>query len=63
MINAEQGNSKGYTLSRLNRDHPELYDRVIAGELSANAAAIEAPNFTPNGVNAESTPTWSISEL
>jgi hypothetical protein len=29
-MKAEQGNSKGYTLSRLNRDYPELYDRVIA---------------------------------
>ena len=31
-----------YTLRRLDRDHPELFGRVKAGELSANAAAIEA---------------------
>lgn len=37
-----QGNSQGYTLDRLKRDHRELFDRVVAGELSANAAAIEA---------------------
>jgi hypothetical protein len=30
------------TLARLNRDHPELAERVEAGELSANAAAIQA---------------------
>lgn len=39
---AEQGTSKSYTLNRLSRDHKELFDRVVAGELSANAAAIEA---------------------
>ena len=36
------GNALGYTLRRLKRDHPELFARVIAKELSANAAAIEA---------------------
>jgi hypothetical protein len=36
------GNSKAYTLARLDRDRPELAERVRAGELSANAAAIEA---------------------
>jgi hypothetical protein len=30
------------TLARLKRDHPELAKRVVAGELSPNAAAIEA---------------------
>lgn len=36
------GNSRAFTLSRLKKDAPELFDRVVAGELSANAAAIEA---------------------
>lgn len=31
-----------YILKRLKRDRPDLFARVIAGELSANAAAIEA---------------------
>lgn len=31
-----------YSLKRLKRDRPDLADKVIAGELSANAAAIEA---------------------
>jgi hypothetical protein len=31
-----------YTLKRLKRDHQGLFDRVVSGELSANAAAIEA---------------------
>lgn len=42
MVKAAQGNSLSYTLARLLREHPKLYKRVIAGELSANAAAIEA---------------------
>jgi hypothetical protein len=39
---AEQGSSRTYTLNRLRRDAPELFDAVIAGKLSPNAAAIEA---------------------
>src|SRR4029077_20177311 len=42
MRKAEQGNSRAYTLVRLKEKKPELYKRVVAGELSANAAAIEA---------------------
>lgn len=37
-----QGTSKAYTISRLKRDRPDLFERVVAGELSANRAAIEA---------------------
>jgi transcriptional regulator with XRE-family HTH domain len=36
------GTTKSYLLSRLNRDYPELYSRVIAGELTALDAAREA---------------------
>ena len=36
------GNSAAHTLKRLKRDNPELAERVVNGELSANAAAIEA---------------------
>lgn len=36
------GATKPYTMARLRRDAPELAERVEAGELSANAAAIEA---------------------
>lgn len=36
------GTSRADTLRRLHKDHLELYERVIAGDLSANAAAIEA---------------------
>jgi hypothetical protein len=35
------GNSRAYTLARLRRDHPALYEAVQRGELSANAAAIK----------------------
>ena len=33
-----QGTSKAYTISRLKRDRPDLFERVVAGELSANRA-------------------------
>lgn len=36
------GTRRDYTLTRLKNQHAELYERVVAGELSANAAAIEA---------------------
>lgn len=38
----ERGNSPTYALRRLKRDRPDLAERVMSGELSANAAAIEA---------------------
>jgi hypothetical protein len=37
-----KGNSRSAALDRLDREHPSLYARVVAGELSAHAAAIEA---------------------
>jgi hypothetical protein len=40
--NLNGGNNINYTLARLRRDRPDLAKRVAAGELSANAAAIEA---------------------
>jgi len=39
---ANQGNSRSYTVSRLQREAPELFAQVVAGTLSANAAAIQA---------------------
>lgn len=53
----EQGNSRIATLRRLKRDHPALAALVVAGELSANAAAIEAdvvPPTVPSGTAAGS---------
>ncbi len=38
----KRGTSHAYTVARLDRDRPDLAARVHAGELSANAAAIEA---------------------
>lgn len=43
-----QGTAATYTLKRLKRDAPELYRRVVDRELSANAAAIEAPDPDPD---------------
>ena len=38
----DRGTTADYTRRRLMRDNPGLYERVCSGELSANAAAIEA---------------------
>lgn len=45
-VERPQGNQRSRALARLHRDRPDLYARVIAGELSAHAAAIEA-GFRP----------------
>jgi hypothetical protein len=42
MMKAKQGTSRAYTLDRLQRKRPDLYDEVIAKRMSANAAAIAA---------------------
>jgi hypothetical protein len=39
-----------YALQRLKRDRPDIADKVVRGELSANAAAIEA-GFRPRKVS------------
>jgi hypothetical protein len=41
-VRAPTGTSKDATLRRLRKDRPDLHQQVIAGELSANAAALEA---------------------
>jgi hypothetical protein len=41
-LNAGAGNSRAYTVSRLQREAPELFAQVAAGTISANAAAIKA---------------------
>jgi len=41
-IKPGHGNSLAYTLDRLKRERPDLFDKVVAKEISANAAAIEA---------------------
>lgn len=38
----QQGTSRAYTLDRLSREAPGLYEAVCRGEMSANKAAIEA---------------------
>jgi hypothetical protein len=37
-----RGNKRAYALDRLKREFPKLFDKVVAKELSANAAAIKA---------------------
>lgn len=41
-MEAGQGTSRAYTLSRLQKERPDLFARVAAGELSAHRAAVEA---------------------
>jgi hypothetical protein len=41
-VTPNRGNNPTYALKRLKRDRPDLAEKVIAGELSTNAAAIEA---------------------
>ena len=42
IIPANQGTSRSYTVSRLQRESPALFAQVVAKTLSANAAAIQA---------------------
>lgn len=42
VTSTRRGNDTEYTLRRLKRDAPELYSQVKRGELSVNAAAIQA---------------------
>jgi len=39
---APVGNSSAYALRKLRKDRPDIHKRVLAGELSPNAGAIEA---------------------
>jgi hypothetical protein len=41
-LDRKSGNSLGYTLDRLKREHSDLYAKVVAGDMTANAAAISA---------------------
>jgi len=41
-VKLDYGTEANYTIRRLKRDRPDLAEKVIANELSANAAAIEA---------------------
>jgi hypothetical protein len=41
-VKPAKGNSRAYTLDRLKREFRNLFDKVCAGELSANAAAMKA---------------------
>jgi hypothetical protein len=41
-VRLKYGNSALYTLKRLKRERPDLFQQVLGGRLSANEAAIEA---------------------
>ena len=57
------GNSKDATLRRLRKDHAELHRRVIDGELTANAAAIEAGFRKPMKTIPVDTPSSAVQAL
>lgn len=42
ITDSDRGNARAYTLDRLSRERPDLYQQVVDKELTANAAAIEA---------------------
>jgi len=46
-VTLDRGNSASYTLARLDRDRPELAERVRAGELSAIGANAGGRIFQP----------------
>lgn len=52
-----RGTSNRYALRRLRVERPDLLERVVAGEISAHAAAVEAgirpPRFTITGRDPE----------
>jgi len=41
-LKPDRGTSESYAIGRLKRDRSDLAEKVLAGEMSANAAAIEA---------------------
>lgn len=41
-VNSFSGNEATYALRRLKRDNPDLAEQVVAGVLSAHAAAVQA---------------------
>jgi hypothetical protein len=41
-LQSSRGTTSDYTKRRLKRDRPDLYEKVISGDMTANAAAIEA---------------------
>lgn len=53
-----RGTGRDYSLRRLSREAPELHAKVLAGQLSAHAAAVQAgftpPIFTVRATTAES---------
>jgi hypothetical protein len=57
------GTTRAYTLDRLKRERPDLLKRVDAGELSANAAAIEAGFRKPKATIPVDTPDAAIGAL
>ena len=57
------GNNQEYTLRRLARDNPALLDKVESGELSANAAAIQAGFRRPTKTIPIDTPASAVRAL
>jgi hypothetical protein len=63
ITSSPRGTSESYVRRRLRRDRPDLLKRVDAGELSANAAAIEAGFRKPKATIPVDTPDAAIGAL
>lgn len=59
---AVQGTSRSYTLRKLRKDAPELHAKVIAGDISPNAAMIEA-GFRRKMVSIPTDPTGAANAI
>ena len=59
----ERGNSEAYTLNRLRRAAPELFEQVKQGDISANAAAIQAGFRRPTKTIPIDTPASAVRAL
>lgn len=60
---ARGGNDENYTRRRLRRDHPGLYEKVLNGDLSPNAAALKAGFRRPQATVFIDTPEAAIEGL
>ena len=58
-VTLKRGNSAIYTVKRIKRDHPELFQQVLGGGLSIHAAAVEAGIHKPPSPLKELRKWWS----
>lgn len=62
-IVTRKGNARSYALARLQRERPDLAERVDAGELTPHAAAVQAGFRTPTATIPVDTPQAAMRAL